>query len=98
MIHKDNRAAFKSYVEKDGKTIVDVLVNELSSAKIPLADFIHIASYLQPRYYTISSSISVHPSVVHITISITQFALASGRVFSGVASQYLSKCYVCAVV
>jgi NADPH-ferrihemoprotein reductase len=89
ILHKDNRAQFKSYVEDDGKSLADILTHELSSAKIPLSDLIHIASYLQPRYYTISSSSSVHPSVVHITISITQFALKSGRVFTGVASKHL---------
>ena len=92
LLHKDNKAQLKAFLEDDGKSLADLLTHELNSAKIPLADLIHIGTYLQPRYYTISSSSSVYPSMVHITISITQFALKSGRIFNGVASHYLGKC------
>ena len=91
LLNDSNKTQFKSFVEDDGKSLVDVLTHELSSAKIPLADLIHICAYLQPRYYTISSSSSVNPSTVHITVSITQLTLRSGRVFNGTGSYYLGK-------
>lgn len=67
LVAKDNRAAFKKYIEGGGKTIFELLTNELSSCKIPLEDFMHIIPSMQPRYYTISSSSSCYPDSVHIT-------------------------------
>jgi NADPH-ferrihemoprotein reductase len=50
-----------------------LLCNELRSCKLPLSDLLHIAPYIQPRYYTISSSSSVYPNTVHITVRLTEF-------------------------
>ena len=50
---------------------------------------LHILPTMQPRYYTISSSSSVHPDRVHITVSVTDFKLPSGRRFRGLTSSYL---------
>lgn len=90
LLHKDNRPAFKAFVEDGGKSLADVLTNELSSARIPIADLIHIATYIQPRYYTISSSSNVSPDVVHITVSITKYTLKNGNIFNGLCSEYLT--------
>lgn len=67
LVAKDNRAAFKKYIDGSGKSIFELLTNELSSCKIPLEDFMHIIPHMQPRYYTISSSSSCYPDSVHIT-------------------------------
>lgn len=90
ILHKDNRAALKALSEEGGKSLVDLLANELSSCKIPLSDILHIVPFIQPRYYTISSSSSVHPDNVHVTISITEFAFKSGKQFTGLASGYVT--------
>lgn len=90
ILHKDNRAALKALSEEGGKSLVDLLTNELSSCKIPLSDILHIVPFIQPRYYTISSSSSVHPDNVHVTISITEFAFKSGKHFTGLASGYVT--------
>lgn len=89
LLAKENRNALKKLVEEDGKSLVDLLSNELSSVKIPLSDLLHILPHIQPRYYTISSSSSVHPDIVHITVSITEYALKSGRTFTGLTSGFL---------
>eukprot|EP00605_Chrysophyceae_sp_TOSAG23-4_P002699 GSChrysophyteH1.ASY1.ANO1.2976.1 assembled CDS len=70
------------------KSVFSLLTAELSSAEIPLEDLLHILPSIQPRYYTISSSSSVHPQCVHITVSITEFALPSGEIFQGLTSGY----------
>lgn len=89
LLNKENRNALKKLVEEDGKNLVDLLANELSSCKIPLSDLLHILPFIQPRYYTISSSSSCHPGVVHVTVSITEYLLKSGRTFVGLTSGYL---------
>ena len=67
LVAKDNRPAFRQYMESGGRTIFELLTNELTSCKIPLEDFMHIIPHMQPRYYTISSSSSCFPTSVHIT-------------------------------
>ena len=67
LVAKDNRPAFKQYMESGGRTVFELLTNELASCKIPLEDFMHIIPHMQPRYYTISSSSSCFPTSVHIT-------------------------------
>jgi NADPH-ferrihemoprotein reductase len=89
LLSKENRNNLKRLVEEEGKNLVDLLTNELNSVKIPLSDLLHILPHIQPRYYTISSSSSVYPDVVHITVSITEYALKSGRSFVGLTSGYL---------
>ena len=89
LLRKEKRAHLKAYIEDNGKSIADLIVNELSAIQLPLVDFLHIMPHMQPRYYTISSSSSVHPDSVHITVSVTAFALKSGRPFRGLCSGYL---------
>lgn len=90
ILHKDNRAALKALSEEGGKNLCDLLANELSSCKIPLSDILHIVPFIQPRYYTISSSSSVHPDNVHVTIAITDFITKTGKQFLGLTSGYVT--------
>jgi NADPH-ferrihemoprotein reductase len=84
----ENRAKFKHEIEDQRKSLCDLLTNELSSAKIPIADFLHIASPIQPRYYTISSSSSLYPETVHVTVSVTEYKV-NGKTFTGLCSGFL---------
>jgi len=91
----------KQLVDENNTSLFDLLIHELDSCKIPLVDFLHIVPYIQPRFYTISSSSSCHPDIVHITISITAYKLKSGKVFTGLTSGFIknlqprsSKCRV----
>lgn len=91
VLSKENRKAFIDTVEGGGKSLYELFTNELSSCKLPLADFLHIVPPMQPRYYTISSSSSVYPSSVHITVSVTSTPLKSGKLIAGLCSTHLSK-------
>jgi len=92
LLSKENRAQFKASVEDAALGFTGLLSSRgpLSSAKIPLDDLLHIVPFLQPRYYTISSSSRKHPTTVHITVSVTEYPVpGSNRVFKGVCSSYL---------
>lgn len=88
---KANRPMFKVSIEEAGRSLCDLLAagGELSSCKIPLADFLSMVPRLQPRYYTISSSSALHPTAVHITVALTEKHLPGGRKFRGVCSSDL---------
>ena len=64
LLSKENRKQYTEYIEGGGKSIYDLLIHELSSCKVPLADLLHILPSQQARYYTISSSSSVYPTQV----------------------------------
>mmetsp|Transcript_7916 Transcript_7916/g.13118 ORF Transcript_7916/g.13118 Transcript_7916/m.13118 type:complete len:693 (+) Transcript_7916:93-2171(+) len=89
MMDKDRRAEWKAFSEDNGASLCSLLTNELSSCLIPLSDLLHIVPFIQPRYYTISSSSSCFPGTVHITVSITEFGLKNGSQFTGLTSGYL---------
>jgi NADPH-ferrihemoprotein reductase len=89
LIASENRAKFHAEIEDQCKSFVDVFTNELTSIELPLQDFLHIAPPIIPRDYTISSSSTVSPTVVHITVSITEYTTKAGKYFSGLCSNYL---------
>jgi NADPH-ferrihemoprotein reductase len=83
---KENRAAFGDFVSS-GQSLHRLLTAELSSCKLPLSDLLHIASVIQPRYYTISSSSSCHPRHIHATVSVTAIPTPGGNI-RGLCSGY----------
>lgn len=89
LLDKSNRTALKALHDDEAKSLVDLLTGELSSCKIPLSDFLHIVPFIQPRYYTISSSSSCFPGTVHITVSITEYDLKNGKQFTGLTSSFV---------
>jgi NADPH-ferrihemoprotein reductase len=99
LLQKDKLPSYKKRVEEENITIAELFSSKLSSCKVPLEDFLHIIPHLQPRYYTISSSSSLFPKSVHITISITEKELkasadssairTSKKRFVGVCSDFL---------
>merc|ERR1712127_174706 len=45
---------------------------------------------LQPRYYTISSSSTVHPTTIHITLAVLETKTKGGKGFKGLCSSHLA--------
>lgn len=106
LLATDKRKEFKEEIEDAHHSLLSLLLGPLDSVRetLSLDVLLHIAPPIQPRYYTISSSSTVFPSSVHITVSVTQYAISSPnhsakhiqqqtqakeRVFTGLCSGYL---------
>jgi NADPH-ferrihemoprotein reductase len=74
--------------------IADIVTRLCPSITCPLEHFIMTCPRLQPRYYTISSSSTVHPTTIHITLAVLESerkdANGEVRVFRGLCSGYLA--------
>ncbi len=80
------REALKHYLW--GRETVDVLV-DFASAKISPVEFVGSLKKLQPRLYSISSSLKAHPEQVHLTVAAVRYD-AFGRARKGVCSTFLA--------
>jgi len=87
---KQGKEEFHKFITEPARNLVEV-IKELSSVQIPLSHFLEMAPRLQPRYYTISSTPSVHPNRIHSTVSIVNEKKAEGRVFKGVCSNFMNQ-------
>jgi sulfite reductase (NADPH) flavoprotein alpha-component len=67
--------------------VVDVL-RRFPSARPPLAAFVASLGRMQPRLYSISSSLRVHPAQVHLTVGVVRFE-SQGRWRNGTTSHFL---------
>src|SRR5262249_17535371 len=65
-------------------------LEQFPSARAPVPDMVAALSPLQPRLYSISSSLKAHPDEVHLTVGVVRYAKAD-RVRKGVASTYLTE-------
>jgi sulfite reductase (NADPH) flavoprotein alpha-component len=72
-----------------GWDVLDLL-DQFPSARAPIADMIATLSPLQPRLYSISSSLKAHPNEVHLTVGVVRYTQGS-RVRKGVASNFLTE-------
>jgi sulfite reductase (NADPH) flavoprotein alpha-component len=79
-----NNKELKDFI--DGHDVVD-LVNKFP-VKISSRDLFGILRKLQPRLYSISSSLKVHPGEVHLTVEAVRYT--NGRYREGVCSTFLS--------
>jgi NADPH-ferrihemoprotein reductase len=90
MAAKEGKDEYREKILDAHVGIADIVTRLCPSIQIPLNYFIDIVPRLQPRYYTISSSSSVHPKSIHITVSVLNAPRKDGSVFKGVCSNYLS--------
>ena len=74
----------------DGYEVVDLL-KQHPTARPPLEDFAASLLPLQPRLYSIASSLKAHPEEVHLTVGVVRFLNCRGRQCKGVASTYLAE-------
>jgi len=92
MSSKEGKAEYREKIIDAKIGIVDIVTKFCKSLNnIPLEHLIQICPFLQPRYYTIASSSSVHPSSVHLTVSVLKDERKDGSLFKGVCSNYLSE-------
>ena len=72
-----------------GRDIADLL-DDFPSARPAPGDFVAALTPLQPRLYSISSSLKAHPDEVHLTVAVVRY-WANGRNRKGVASTFLAE-------
>ncbi|MEZ5301336.1 MAG: sulfite reductase subunit alpha [Verrucomicrobiales bacterium] len=70
-----------------GKEIIDFILAR-PDAKFEPAEFVGLLGKLQPRLYSIASSLKAHPDEVHLTVARVGYDSA-GRARKGVCSSYL---------
>ena len=64
--------------------VFDTLV-KFRSARPPVGQFVQTLARLQPRLYSIASSMKAHPEEVHLTIGVVRYDL-NGRRYQGLGS------------
>lgn len=88
-------ATLKTLVNDDvegiptGWDVLDLL-EQFPSARAPVQEMITSLSPLQPRLYSISSSLKAHPDEVHLTVGVVKYT-QGGRLRKGVASTFLTE-------
>lgn len=90
MSSKEGKAEYKEKVTSSLTGLVHIL-QRCPSITMPLEHFVDLCPRLQPRFFTISSSSSVHPESVHLTVAVTKKQRADGSLFEGVCSTHLAQ-------
>ena len=85
LMKQDRKKDLEEYLW--GLEVIDFLL-EHPSVKFTADEFIAVLRKLQPRLYSISSSINAHPEQVHLTIAAVRYE-SHGRQRKGVASTFL---------
>lgn len=68
-----------------GREVIDLV----AGARFTPAEFVALLKKLQPRLYSISSSLKAHPGEVHLTVGAVRFE-SHGRARGGVCSTFLA--------
>eukprot|EP00977_Amphora_coffeiformis_P000812 scaffold175_cov177-Amphora_coffeaeformis.AAC.14 len=87
---KEGKAEYKEKVT-DALTGLAQILQRCPSIAMPLEHFVDLCPRMQPRFFTISSSSSVYPQSVHLTVAVTRQQRADGTLFEGVCSTHLAK-------
>lgn len=72
-----------------GMEIIDFLLQH-PSAKFTPQEFVGLLTKLQPRLYSVASSLRVHPDSVHLIVDVIRYE-SHGRARKGVASTFLAE-------
>ncbi len=83
LAENDDRAA-----EYGIHDVFDTLV-KFRSARPPVSRFVQTLARLQPRLYSIASSLKAYPGEVHLTVSVVRYDL-NGRRYQGLGSGYFA--------
>ena len=72
-----------------GRTVLEAL-QDFPSAAVPLQWLLQIVPCLQPRYFSIASSLAAHPGQVHILAALVDYQTPHRRRKRGVCSAWLA--------
>lgn len=89
MSSKEGKAEYREKILDAHVGLVDLL-RLCPSIEAPMEHFLSFCPRMLPRYYTISSSSSVHPNSVHLTVAVTESQKKDGSIFKGVCSSHLA--------
>ncbi|GMH53134.1 hypothetical protein TL16_g01381 [Triparma laevis f. inornata] len=93
---KEGKQEYEDKILKSYVGIATLLTKKCTDIKLSFEDLINVAPRLQPRYYTISSSSSVHPKSLHMTVAVTKGVNSeSGDKYVGVCSGHLAETSEC---
>ncbi|TRZ01494.1 hypothetical protein DNTS_025938 [Danionella cerebrum] len=84
----EGKALYQNWVLDSERNILAVL-EDLPSLKPPIDHLCELLPRLQARYYSIASSGKVHPNTIHICAVVIEYPTKTGRVFKGVATNWL---------
>ncbi|KAJ7526231.1 hypothetical protein O6H91_17G089100 [Diphasiastrum complanatum] len=78
------------YNQRERRTFLEVL-QDFPSVQLPLEWLLQLAPRLQPRYFSISSSLKLHPNEAHITVAVVSWNTPYKRKKLGLCSSWLSR-------
>jgi sulfite reductase (NADPH) flavoprotein alpha-component len=89
------RSTLQTLLDNDPDGILEAwdvldLLEQFPSARASVPEMVQALSPLQPRLYSISSSLKAHPDEVHLTVGVVRYS-RHNRVRKGVASAYLTE-------
>src|SRR2546421_279315 len=87
LLHPDRKHDLENYLW--GAEVVDFLLDH-PSVKFRPEEFVGLLTKLQPRLYSVASSLRVLPEQVHLIVDVVQYE-SRGRVRKGVASTFLAE-------
>jgi len=87
LLHPARKHDLENYLW--GAEVIDFLL-EHPSVKFTPQEFVALLTKLQPRLYSVASSLKVFPDQVHLIVDVVQYE-SRGRVRKGVASTFLSE-------
>ena len=86
LLHPDRKHDLQNYLW--GAEVVDFLLDH-PSARFTPAEFVGLLSKLQPRLYSVASSLRVYPDQVHLIVDVVRYE-SRGRLRKGVCSSFLA--------
>jgi sulfite reductase (NADPH) flavoprotein alpha-component len=86
LLHPDRKHDLENYLW--GAEAIDFLLDH-PSAKFTPQEFVSLLAKLQPRLYSVASSLKVFPDCVHLIVDVVQYE-SRGRVRKGVCTTFLA--------
>ena len=87
LLHPNRKGDLENYLW--GSEVVDFLLDH-PSAKFKPEEFVGLLNKLQPRLYSVASSLKAHPDQVHFIVDVVRYE-SHGRVRKGVCSSFLAE-------
>jgi sulfite reductase (NADPH) flavoprotein alpha-component len=87
LLHPDRKHDLENYLW--GAVVIDFLLDH-PSAKFTPEEFVALLTKLQPRLYSVASSLRVFPDCVHFIVDVVQYE-SRGRIRKGVCSSFMAE-------